>query len=159
MRAERRGGRARFYFVPQLPGWSGLRTQEYPAEVTLEEIQVSVKRLDDVLPTEQKVDFLKIDVEGNELAVLLGAAEVVQRHRPIILFEHAHIHNTDYGTTPEMIHDQLVGRYGLEVFSLDGRGPHSKERFVTIYESSRKSNYSRNAETNFVAHPPKSTKV
>lgn len=33
------------------------------------------------------VDFIKIDVEGHELAVVEGALETIRRHRPILLIE------------------------------------------------------------------------
>lgn len=34
-----------------------------------------------------RVDFLKIDVEGMELDVLLGASETIKRHRPVMAIE------------------------------------------------------------------------
>jgi FkbM family methyltransferase len=50
---------------------------------------MEVHRLDDELPSGTKVDLLKIDVEGSELAVLRGAPELLAQ-RPIIDLE---IHN------------------------------------------------------------------
>ena len=35
----------------------------------------------------ERLDFLKIDVEGGETPVILGASETVARHRPIIFTE------------------------------------------------------------------------
>jgi len=34
-----------------------------------------------------RVDFIKIDVEGGELAVLKGASATLEEHRPIVMFE------------------------------------------------------------------------
>ncbi len=47
-------------------------------------------RLDDFVAQEKisKVDFIKVDVEGYEESVLLGAAQVISRDRPLILFEY-----------------------------------------------------------------------
>jgi FkbM family methyltransferase len=46
---------------------------------------VCVRRLDDLrLPPP---DLIKIDVEGHELAVLTGAAEVLARHQPLVIIE------------------------------------------------------------------------
>ena len=47
---------------------------------------VSVVRLDDVA-LEKRVHLLKIDVEGHELQVLLGAAKLIERYRPRIYVE------------------------------------------------------------------------
>lgn len=35
----------------------------------------------------QSVDFIKIDTDGHEHEVLLGAHETIERHRPLVLFE------------------------------------------------------------------------
>lgn len=48
-------------------------------------IDVQVKRLDD--EHLENVGFIKIDVEGHELAVLRGAADTLQRNRPTVLIE------------------------------------------------------------------------
>lgn len=50
---------------------------------------VHVKNLDDVVKDLNlaKIDFMKIDVEGSELAVLQGAIGVLQTSRPKLVFE------------------------------------------------------------------------
>lgn len=45
----------------------------------------------------QDVDFLKIDTEGFELAVLGGAAETINRCRPVVIVEQKRDHATKYG--------------------------------------------------------------
>jgi FkbM family methyltransferase len=54
--------------------------------------QVPVKRLDDVFPqlSLDRLDLLKIDVEGFELEVLAGAAETLNIYKPIIFMEMNH---------------------------------------------------------------------
>ncbi|HEY2826903.1 MAG TPA: FkbM family methyltransferase [Pirellulales bacterium] len=51
--------------------------------------EVAVVSLDEVVKTEvlTHVDFIKLDVEGAEELVLRGGKEVLQRWRPIVLFE------------------------------------------------------------------------
>ena len=39
------------------------------------------------------IDLIKIDIEGNELNVLKGALETIQRNKPIIEFEYNHLAN------------------------------------------------------------------
>lgn len=41
----------------------------------------------DSVPIDVKIDFMKIDVEGFENEVLLGAGELIKRDRPIIFVE------------------------------------------------------------------------
>lgn len=41
----------------------------------------------DNFPLGKKIDFLKIDVEGWELYVVLGASETIQRDKPVIILE------------------------------------------------------------------------
>ena len=45
------------------------------------------KRLDDVLPDLTGVSFLKVDVEGAELEVLKGGAQLIQRNKPMLWVE------------------------------------------------------------------------
>jgi len=55
-----------------------------PRDVSLEEREVQIRRLDDL---NLRPFFIKIDVEGNELKVLRGSQETIRIHRPVILVE------------------------------------------------------------------------
>jgi FkbM family methyltransferase len=122
-------GLATFNYVVDVPGWSGLRRGNYDFRAALdqprgsavirpasrvEEITVQVCRLDDVIPADTHVRFIKIDVEGAELQVLRGGLNTIQRCRPLIIFEYGEIHGAAYGTTPALLHDYLTGECGLE---------------------------------------------
>lgn len=52
---------------------------------------IQVKRFDDVVSELGigKIDFIKIDVEGYELDVLLGARKSIERYTPILLIEYS----------------------------------------------------------------------
>lgn len=149
--------RVTFQFVPELSAWSGLKRQPYPIKVQPITIEVEIRRLDDVIPPEVCVTFIKIDVEGAELDVLRGAEQIIKRCKPVILFEHARIHNLEYETTPEMVYDFLVGECGLGVYSLDGSEPLTRCEFISIYNTSFASNYDRSGQTNFLANPVSTT--
>ncbi|MEU6706678.1 FkbM family methyltransferase [Streptomyces wuyuanensis] len=50
---------------------------------------VEVVRLDDVLPGDRRVSFIKFDVEGFEAKALEGSSAVLTRDRPVVVFEYA----------------------------------------------------------------------
>tara|TARA_B110000008_G_C16956940_1_gene558583 strand:+ start:279 stop:1256 length:978 start_codon:yes stop_codon:yes gene_type:complete len=49
--------------------------------------KVNVRKLDDVVNPDIKVDLIKIDVEGAEMQCLFGALSIIKRCRPKIIFE------------------------------------------------------------------------
>jgi FkbM family methyltransferase len=51
------------------------------------EIPCAVERLDDALAGAARIALMKIDVEGHELAVFRGAAGILARDHPVLLFE------------------------------------------------------------------------
>jgi len=144
-------GFTKFCYVKNLPGWSGLKKQDYPEESNVEMIEVEMKKLDEVLSDEGKIDFIKIDVEGAEYEVLEGSEKIISKYKPVVLFEHAKIHNAEYDTTPEKIYNLIVEKFNLGIFSLDGTGPLNLNDLTKIYNTSFESKYDRNAQTNFLA--------
>lgn len=82
-------GPARFY-IPiarglTLTGWASLNRDNLSGAEKLIEKDVELKRLDDFAIAD--AGFIKIDVEGHEVEVLKGAAETIQRSRPVVLVE------------------------------------------------------------------------
>ncbi len=60
---------------------------------------VDIEVLDDFLTTEKPVRFIKIDTEGCEYSVLIGASKIILEHKPIIVFEE-HSDQFVNGSTP-----------------------------------------------------------
>jgi FkbM family methyltransferase len=143
-------GRSSFQHVVTNHAYSGFRRRRYdrPHEEVVE-IGVEAARLDRFVPKERRVELIKIDVEGAELEVLRGAEATLTRCRPLVVFEHGLGGSDFYGTTPEAVHDFLVGSCGLRISLLeswlDGRPPLSREGLVEQFHSG----------TNFyfLAHP------
>ena len=140
-----RAGERAFAHIVDDPGWSGFLARPTPSSSPVEEIAVRVERLDDVLPEGTRPVFVKIDVEGAEEEVLLGALETLRRHRPVVAFEHGRGSADHYGTTPGAICDLLGAGLGYEISGLDGDGPYGDERFAEIFASGER--------VNFVARP------
>ncbi len=96
-----------------------------------EPFTVRLATLDRDLPEGYRPDFVKIDVEGAELAVLRGGAETLARHRPYIAIEHGSS-AAAFGTTHRMIHDFLAGELGMRIFDMDGDGPFDADEFDLV---------------------------
>lgn len=75
-----------FYVDHERPGYSSLFSGHAGQGRHVEEIRVDVRRLDQVVPAEN-VDLIKIDVEGAELGVLIGATAIIAASAPVIVFE------------------------------------------------------------------------
>jgi FkbM family methyltransferase len=73
-------------------------------------MQIPVDTLDHVVDTSgiSRVDFIKADVEGAELAVFEGAIETLRRHRPRILCEIEARHLGRYGKEPAEVVEFLA---------------------------------------------------
>lgn len=55
----------------------------------MDSVTVPSLKIDELVPQERKIDFIKIDIEGAEYNALLGAAKTIQRCHPIIASEFA----------------------------------------------------------------------
>jgi FkbM family methyltransferase len=97
-------GETSFNYVVSNPSYSGILRRKYDRpdeEDTL--ITVETDLLDNIIPSDLTIDFIKIDVEGAEMFVLKGAEKTIQRCKPIVVFEHGLGGSDVYGTTPKQI--------------------------------------------------------
>jgi FkbM family methyltransferase len=60
-------------------------------------VEVNVSQLDHMLRHVERVDVLKIDVEGAELLVLQGGEEIISKFKPIVAFEAEEPSATNFG--------------------------------------------------------------
>jgi len=81
-----REGEIEFHENLSRPGFSSLAKPKAEGD-RVRSYKAPLARLDDLLPDDQRIDFVKIDVEGAELGVLRGAERAIERWRPVILFE------------------------------------------------------------------------
>lgn len=69
--------------------------------------------LDDVVAevSPQRIDLLKVDVEGAEMTVLKGAAKTLDKYHPYVMIEVDARWLKSFGTTPEML-DAFLAEHG-----------------------------------------------
>ena len=110
-----------FQFVKNAPAYSGIKKRKYNIDnPDIEEINVELKKLDDIIPNDVDIDFIKIDVEGAELGVLKGAKNVLLKNKPTIVFEFGLGASDFYNTKPADIYHLLVDEIGLQIYTLKG---------------------------------------
>ena len=125
-------GSTTFNYYPGRPAVSGFRqrNKQIGQEPTL--LSVQMEKLDDLIPDNLKIDLIKIDVEGAEYEVLLGAMKVLQKNKPLVLFECGLGGADVYGTTPDQLYD-LFAECGLGISTIEyfnaRKQPFSKEEF------------------------------
>jgi FkbM family methyltransferase len=102
-------GTTSFYINRTAMGFSslGAPSEKDRSTAGIETCTVTLARLDDLLP-EVQPDLIKIDVEGAELGVLRGGLKMIQRTRPVIVFEHGLGGADRFGTTPEDLYHLLT---------------------------------------------------
>ncbi len=78
--------------------------------------RIAIRRLDGVADiASREIGLIKIDVEGNELSVLKGAAETIKRCKPIVIFEQQQREFTD-GRSPCIDFLRASGYTAFHVF-------------------------------------------
>lgn len=142
-------GKSSFQYVRNAPAYSGIEKRKYDVnKPEIEEIEVELKTLDEIIPESQKIDFVKIDVEGGEFDVLKGGKKILSKNKPTIIFEFGKGASEFYGTKPNDIFEFLTNQVGLNIYLLntflkEGE-PLSEQAFTSCY--------TENKEYYFVAH-------
>jgi FkbM family methyltransferase len=89
-------GSTEFRFLPGSPAYSSLIARPHvEAGQLVRCLPVQVRPLDDCIPEQVPIAFIKIDVEGAEPEVLRGAARLLRRDQPVVVFESAPVQVAD----------------------------------------------------------------
>lgn len=133
-------GETTFQWVKNAPAYSGLKKRRYDiSDPEIEEIDVKVRRLDEIIPANVKIDFIKIDVEGGEFGVIRGAREMLKRNKPLVLFECGKGASDYYGTTPSEIYRYIAAETGLKIYTLssfiNSKNALTEPEFVECFET------------------------
>lgn len=114
-------GKTSFQLVKNAPAYSGIKKRHYDiANPNIEEIFVELRTLDEIIPKNEIIHFIKIDVEGAEFCVLKGGKNLLKKNKPIILFEFGKGASDYYGTKPSDLFIFLTQEIGLQIFTLYG---------------------------------------
>jgi FkbM family methyltransferase len=144
-------GQAAFYHVLDNHGYSGLKITGLSKNLRTEKLGIETRRLDDILPYDYKVDFIKVDVEGAELQVFRGAIQTIRKCKPFIVFEHGTGAADYYGTSPDQVYEFLVNTCELSISQLGdwlfGKSPLTRDAFISLFET--------HTAWYFLAHPRK----
>lgn len=81
-----------------------------------------------------RLDFVKIDVEGHELSVLRGAAQTLARLRPRIACELSRAHLGRAGSSPEAVADYM-GKRGYRRYGIAPDGSLVEGSLLTDHEN------------------------
>jgi len=116
-------GEADLYMTDGFQDWcNSLRPPALPGSTRIE--RVRVRRIDDALAEQgvSNVDFIKLDVEGGELAALNGATRLLQgESRPAILAEVQDVRTLPWGYPAREILQFLI-RMDYRWFAIAGKG-------------------------------------
>ena len=125
---------ASFNHVISNPAYSGFKKRRYDnSDEKVTKITVNTDLLDNIIPKDHKIDFIKIDVEGAELNVLKGGIATIKRNKPLIVFEHGLGAADYYKTGPDDIYNLLYEECGLHVSLMENwlknKKPLNKQEF------------------------------
>ena len=139
-----------FTYVKNAPAYSGILKRKYDiSNPDIEIIEVDKNKLDNLIPENIKIDFIKIDVEGGEFHVLKGGKNTIVKNKPVIIFEFGLGASEFYGTKPENLFDFLSDECKMDISTLQSwlknEGTLSKQEFNDLYFN--------NTEYYFIAHP------
>jgi FkbM family methyltransferase len=138
-----------FYWYPEGTGNASIRNLAGRDDAQVINCELRTLRefcLD--LPPDSSIDFIKCDVEGNELFVLKSSSSVLRKHKPILLVELLRKWCAPFGYHPNEVLELMFG-LGYSAYGVNSCG-----RLVGINSITNSTN-----ETNFLFVHPKSKLV
>lgn len=134
-------GKKNFNYVVSNPALSGFKQRPDISFHQHLNIEVETDLLDNLIPLNQKIQLIKMDVEGGEWHVLRGASGLIQKNKPFILFEFGKIGAEMYDFSAIEIFDLFTQYFDYKIFTLkdwlDSKTALSFERFEFFYENGK----------------------
>lgn len=143
-----KSGVSSFQLVKNAPAYSGINKRKYDiSNPEIEEIKVELKMLDEIIPIETKINFIKIDVEGAEFGVLKGAKSLLIKNRPTVIFECGLGASDYYNTDPILLYNFMTQTVGLKIYTLRAFIKNNQPLTASDFEHC----YKKNTEYYFIA--------
>ncbi len=77
------------FLVAGNPAYSGLQPRLYPLpDMATRKVRVEVDTLDHQCTAIDRLRFIKLDLEGGEFDAILGGRSLIEKHRPVLVFEY-----------------------------------------------------------------------
>ena len=80
-------GEAEFFIPDENFSHQGVASLSLRENIPTKKIKVRVTTLDELLKNEERIDLIKIDVEGRSKEVIQGAKNIIKKFKPIIIYE------------------------------------------------------------------------
>jgi FkbM family methyltransferase len=128
-----------FYFYPE--GGVNASMQNLAGRDDVTVIDCELRTLDSVLEwltPNKRIDFIKCDVEGNELFVLKGGLQLIGNHKPILLCELLRKWSASFGYHPNEVVD-LLQSIGYNIYIVGSNG--NLVEFSRITEETIQTNF------------------
>ncbi|GAB4290775.1 MAG: hypothetical protein Kow0068_16160 [Marinilabiliales bacterium] len=97
--------------------------------------------MDEIIPLNEKIHLIKIDVEGAELGVIKGAKNLLKNNKPIVIFECGKGASDYYGTSPIDLYNFISDETGLKIYTLQSflynKKPINKVEFVNYFNTNK----------------------
>lgn len=139
-----------FYFYPEGSGNASMRNLADRVDADVIECQLStINHFSTELPANVRCDFIKCDVEGNELFVLKGGLDFLSKHKPVLFLELLRKWSAPFGYHPNDVLS-LLRDMGYMVFVLNDSG--KLQSFGLVADETVETNY-------FFIHPESKLKA
>ena len=129
-----------FQHVVSNPAFSGIKQRSYPKGEKINTIEIQLDTLDNQVKGHDRVDLIKIDVEGGELGVLKGAVNTIRKFHPVIVFEHG-LGASDYYNTGPLDVFEFFEKHNYRLFTLkgfiDNKEPLDLVNFQEMYSTNK----------------------
>jgi FkbM family methyltransferase len=127
------------FYLPDVTGSVAASQRPLFSEQQNARVQAKVRRLDEVAKELglERVDLIKCDIEGGELAMLKGGIETIRRFRPAIFLELLRKWSREYGYHP----NDVIALLGAEGYRCYAIGERELEPIAEIGEDTKPTNF------------------